>query len=325
MLAVQVADDKARSLRWSPMPRPTPAAGEVLLEVAATAVNRADLLQRIGRYPVPPGITDVMGLEAAGRIVELGPEVQGWTVGQEVGCLLAGGGYAQYAVCPAGQLLSRPSRLSLVELAALPEALFTAYLNLYLLGRLSAGEHALVHAGASGVGSIALQLCRALGNPVHATASGGKLHRLSELGALTAIDREQDDFVARVREVTEGRGVDVILDPVGGAYLGRNIDALANGGRLVVIGLLGGASAELPLGKLLTRRLQVLGSVLRARPVSEKTAIRDGLLAAAWPAVERGEILPVIEEVRPITEVDEAHTLLRDNRTVGKVILTVPH
>lgn len=324
MLAVQVADDKARSLSWSPLPRPTPAAGEVLLQVAATAVNRADLLQRIGRYPVPPGITDVMGLEAAGRIVELGPEVEGWTVGQEVGCLLAGGGYAQYAVCPAGQLLPRPSRLSLVELAALPEALFTAYLNLYLLGGLTAGEHALVHAAASGVGSIALQLCRALGNPVHGTASGGKLHRLGELGALTAIDREQDDFVARVREVTEGRGVDVILDPVGGAYLGRNIDALANGGRLVVIGLLGGASAELPLGKLLTRRLQVLGSVLRARPVAEKTRIRDGLMAAAWPAVERGEILPVIEEVRPITEVAEAHALLRDNRTVGKVILTVP-
>lgn len=324
MFAIEVAEDEARSLRWVERERPEPKAGEVLVEVVATAVNRADLLQRIGRYPPPAGVTEVMGLEAAGRVVALGAGVSGVARGDEVCSLLAGGGYAQFVSCPAAQLLPCPPSLSLVEAAALPEAIFTAYLNLYIEGALAPGEVALVHAGASGVGTAALQICRALGNEVYATASASKLSTLAELGATGSFDRADEDFVGWIKAQTKGRGADVILDVVGGNYLERNIAALAPGGRLVVIGLLGGVKATLDLGRLLPRRLRVVGSVLRSRPVSEKLAIRDAVRERVWPHVEQGRVRPIIDRVMPIAEVEAAHGLLRDNKSVGKVVLELP-
>lgn len=323
MFAIEVAEDEQRSLCWTERAMPEPAAGEVLLQVRATAVNRADLLQRIGRYPPPRGITEVMGLEASGRVAALGEGVESVAVGDEVCALLAGGGYAQYVACPEAQLLARPPCLSLVEAAALPEAVFTAYLNLYMEGQLAAGEVALVHAGASGVGTAALQICRALGNRVYATASAGKLAGLSALGATASFDRAQEDFDGWIREHTDGRGADVILDVVGGSYLERNLSALAAGGRLVVIGLLGGLKGELALGRLLQRRLRVVGSVLRSRTVAEKAAIRDAIAAHVWPHVGAGMIRPVVECTMPIRDVEQAHALLRENRTVGKVLLEI--
>ncbi|MBW2736946.1 MAG: NAD(P)H-quinone oxidoreductase [Deltaproteobacteria bacterium] len=324
MLAIDILKQEGHPLRWAERERPVPKTGEVVLEVVATAVNRADLLQRMGRYPPPQGVTDVMGLEASGRVVALGEGVQGVALGDEVCALLAGGGYAQYVACPESQLLPCPSSLTLVEAAALPEAIFTAYLNLYLEGELAPGEVALVHAGASGVGTAALQICRALGNGAYATASGGKLSALAALGAVASFDRAKEDFVTWIKDQTGGRGADVILDVVGGRYLERNLAALAPGGRLVVIGLLGGATGQLALGRLLQRRLRIVGSVLRGRSVEEKQAIRDAIIEQVWPHVETGAIRPVIDCVLPMAEIEQAHTLLRENRTVGKVLLEVP-
>jgi putative PIG3 family NAD(P)H quinone oxidoreductase len=323
MKAVVVSTDDKKTMAWTDVERPRPAAGEVLMRVHATAVNRADLLQRIGKYPPPAGITNVMGLEAAGEIVELGEGVTDYAAGARVCCLLAGGGYAQYVNCPASQLFEIPDSMSFEQAAAMPEVLLTAYLNLYLEGQLQPGERALVHAGASGVGTAALQICRALGNDVYATASSGKLAGLKELGATATIDRESEDFVERVKQLTEGRGVDVILDVVGGSYLERNIRSLAPKGRLVVIGLLGGIEGTLALGLLLRKRLKVVGSVLRSRCVEEKSAICADARERVWPLVERGEIVPVIHSTLPIEQVSDAHGLLKQNSTVGKVILTV--
>ena len=324
MRAIIVRADPSRTMAWAAVAKPVVGPGEVLLRVRATALNRADLLQRRGLYPPPPGVTEVMGLEAAGEIEAVGPGVSLWKPGQRVCSLLAGGGYAEYAVCPVEQLLPIPEGLSFAQAAALPEALFTAYLNIYIEGELQPGKTALIHAGASGVGSAAIQLCAALGNPVYATASRAKLPLLAELGASRAIDREGEDFVAQVHEATSGRGVDLILDPVGGSYLARNIEVLAPQGVLVVIGLLGGNSGELALGQLLLRRLRIVGSVLRARPVADKGAIRDGLLARVWPHVEAGAIRPILHAEMSIAEVTQAHELLKSNSTSGKVVLHVP-
>ncbi|MCC6748592.1 MAG: NAD(P)H-quinone oxidoreductase [Deltaproteobacteria bacterium] len=324
MKAISVENDADRSLRWREHPTPRPGAGEVLLRVQATAVNRADLVQRAGAYPPPAGASEILGLEAAGVVAAVGEGVDGWSVGDEACCLLAGGGYAEYVACHHRVLLPVPRGLSVREAAALPEVFFTAYLNLFMEGGLAPGERALVHAGASGVGTAAVQLCRLFDRRIYVTASAGKLAALRELGADAAIDREAEDFVSRVHELTASQGVDVILDPVGGAYLSRNLTALSLGGRLVVIGLLGGARGELPMGMLLMRRLRIIGSVLRSRSVEEKAAIRDELLARVWPHFAAGALRPIVDRTLPIDRADEAHALLKSNATFGKVVLTIP-
>jgi putative PIG3 family NAD(P)H quinone oxidoreductase len=320
MKAICVADDQ---LRWQTVDRPRPGPGEVLVRAHATAVNRADLLQRAGRYPVPPGASPILGLEVAGEIVALGEGVQRWSLGQRVCALLAGGGYAELVACHGDVLLAVPPRLSWTQAAALPEVLYTAYLNLVIEAGLQPGERVLVHAGASGVGTMAIQLCRELGSPVYATASAGKLRRLVELGADAAIDRAAEDFVTRIKELTAGRGVEVILDPVGAAYLRANLSLLARGGRMVVIGLLGGSRAEIDLGRLLINNQRVVGSVLRSRSLEQKAQITRQIEQRVWPLVAEGKIEAVIDRVLPIERADEAHALLKTNQTVGKVVLEI--
>lgn len=321
-IAVESTSDTPRLL-WTEHPRPEPSPGEVLIRVHATAVNRADLLQARGRYPVPAGASTIMGLEAAGEVVELGEGVDNVAIGDRVCALLTGGGYAEYVTSPASLLLPLPETLSMEEAAALPEVFYTAFLNLYLEGELKEGERALIHAAGSGVGTAALQLCRLTGNPVIGTASASKLDAILELGAERAIDRHSEDFSEVIRELTGGRGVDVILDPVGANYLDANLKSLATGGRLILIGLLSGASAELSLGRLLMKRLQVKGSVLRSRTLAEKETITDAFKARVWPHVASGELRPIIETVMPIEEADQAHRLLASNQTTGKIVLRV--
>ena len=327
MRAVTV-DQTSRKMSLCSHKVPRPGSGEILVHVAATAVNRADLLQRAGKYAPPPGVTDVMGLEAAGTVVAVGGGVESWRAGEHVCCLLAGGGYAEYVVCPQEQALPIPPGWSMHSAAALPEALFTAYLNLYLEGRLAPGESALIHAGASGVGTTAIQLCVALGNPVYATASGNKLERLRTLGVSAAWDRRSEDFVEAVRTGTKDGGVDVILDPVGGGYLERNLRALAVGGRLVVIGLMGGANADLPLAPVLRRRLQITGSVLRPRSREDKGRIADDLRRRVWPLLDatdgrKAAIKPVTDSTFAFADIEMAHARVSSNETVGKVIVSV--
>jgi putative PIG3 family NAD(P)H quinone oxidoreductase len=320
MKAILVGDNG--KLLWQEVSRPVVGECEVLVRVAATAVNRADLLQVKGLYPPPPGASDILGLEASGEIVEVGTGVTRHKVGDRICCLLAGGGYAEFVAVDQDSVLPLPSGLSLVEAAALPEALYTAYLNIFMEGALTAGESVLVHAGASGVGSAAIQIGVALGHRVFATASTSKLGELRKWGAI-AIDREKDDFVARIKEETNGRGVDVIFDPVGASYLGGNVKSLAKKGRLVIIGMLGGVKAELFLPTLMMKRLRIIGSVLRSRSVAEKKQITTALEQRVWPLVESGEIRPIIHTTLSIQEADKAHDMLRTNSTTGKVVLTI--
>src|SRR5690554_315149 len=244
MKAIQIKDDAARTLFLAEVPRPTAGPGEVIIEACASAVNRADLLQRTGRYPVPEGASEIMGLEVSGRIAELGEGVEGWSVGQRVCCLLSGGGYAEYVKAPAALLLAVPEHIDLVEAAGIPEVFFTAYLNIFLEANLAEGERVLVHAGASGVGTAAIQLSRVFDAPVYATASAEKLDFLRELGVEAAIDRHAEDFAERISALTDGEGVDIILDPVGADYLQKNLGILKRRGRLVLIGLLSGADTR---------------------------------------------------------------------------------
>lgn len=310
-------------LTWTEVPAPTPAAGEVLVEVAATAVNRADAMQRIGRYEPPPGASPYPGLECAGRIIALGEGVSGWQVGDEVCALLAGGGYAEQVAIPVGQLLPVPRGLSLVEAAALPEVACTVWSNVFTLARLAPGETFLVHGGSSGIGTFAIQLAARHGARVLCTAgTPEKLARCRELGADVAVNYREEDFVAVAREVTGGRGVDVILDNMGAAYLPRNVDALAVNGRLVVIGLQGGVKGELNLGQLLAKRASVSATSLRARPAEEKARIVAHVLEAVWPALEAGEVRPVIDRVMPLAEAAEAHRVLESSTHIGKIVLT---
>ena len=323
MHAITIDTDERRSLRWQSTPDPELGPGQVLVRAAATAVNRADLLQRIGRYPVPKGASEILGLEVAGTIEAVGESVRGWTPGDRVCALLEGGGYAEKVAIDASMLLSIPKSMRFKEAAALPEVLYTAFLNLYIEAETSEDDVVLVHAGASGVGTAAIQLCRAFGQRCFATASGAKGPSLLSLGAERAIDRHEESFLEVVRAETGGRGVDVILDPVGGSYLDGNLQALARGGRLVNIGLLGGARAELDLARLLTRRLRVIGSVLRSRTRAEKLMITDLLRTRLWPLVESGEVRPVVHTVLPIQAAESAHDLLAANATIGKVVLSI--
>jgi len=296
--------------------------GEVLVDVVATAVNRADVLQRRGSYAPPPGASPYPGLECSGRIAALGEGVEGWQVGDEVCALLAGGGYATRVAVPAGQLLPVPSGLTLVEAAALPEVVCTVWSNVFLLAGLRPGEVLLVHGGTSGIGTMALQLAARHGARVLCTVgSVEKAGRAEQLGAERAIRYRDEDFVEVVRALTGGRGADVVLDNMGAAYLRRNVDVLATGGRLVVIGLQGGARAELDLGALLVKRAAVHATSLRARPASEKAEIVAAVRAHVWPAVEAGEVRPVVDRVLPLEQAAQAHRVLESSTHIGKIVL----
>jgi putative PIG3 family NAD(P)H quinone oxidoreductase len=311
-------------LRWVEYDDPVPGRGEVLVEVAASAVNRADLLQRMGFYPPPPGVTDTLGLECSGRIVRLGDGVSGWAVGQEVCALLAGGGQAELAVVPAGQLMPLPAGIDLVTAAALPEVGCTVWSNVVQLAQLSAGDTLLVHGGASGIGTMAIQVGVAVGATVIVTAgSQQKLEECRRLGASVAINYRDDDFLEITRDVTAGRGADVILDIMGAAYLEPNVRALATSGRLVVIGMQGGTRAELDLATLLAKRAAVHATSLRGRPLEEKAAICAAVVDGLWPLVEAGPVKPIVGATFPMSRVAEAHRLLAASGHVGKVLLTV--
>jgi putative PIG3 family NAD(P)H quinone oxidoreductase len=309
-------------LTWATVPDPEPAEGEVLLDVTATAVNRADLMQRQGFYPPPPGASPYPGLECSGRVAALGAGVTGWQVGDEVCALLSGGGYATRVAVPAGQLLPVPAGVSLRDAAALPEAACTVWSNVGQLAHLAKGEALLVHGGGSGIGTHAIQLGKALGATVLCTAgTPEKLDRCRELGADVAINYRTEDFVERVR--AETGGVDVILDLIGAKYLARNLDALAANGRLAIIGLQGGATAEIDLSALTRKRGQIIGTVLRARPAVEKAAIVAAVRERVWPLVESGAVRPVIDRVLPLCDAAEAHRVVDASQNVGKVLLEV--
>jgi putative PIG3 family NAD(P)H quinone oxidoreductase len=311
-------------LTWTDVPDPAPGLGEVLVEVVATAVNRADLLQREGHYAPPPGASPYPGLECSGRIAELGPDVEGWAVGDEVCALLSGGGYAELVAVPAGQLLPVPKGVTVQDAAALPEVVSTVWSNVFMLAGLRPDETLLVHGGTSGIGTMASQLARNLGARVIVTAgSQEKLQRSRELGADVAINYRQEDFVEAVHAATDGHGADVILDNMGAKYLARNIAALALNGRLVVIGMQGGTKAELDLGALMGKRAAVLSTSLRARPPEEKAAIVASVREHVWPLLESGAVRPVIDRVLPMADAADAHRVVEAGDHVGKVLLTV--
>jgi len=304
------------------VPDPEPGPGEVIVATVAAGVNRADIMQRQGFYPPPPGAPPYPGLECSGRIAAVGPGVTGWQPGDEVCALLAGGGYAEQVAVPAGQLLTIPAGLSLAAAAALPEVACTVYSNLVMFAGLADGETLLVHGGGSGIGTMAIQVGRALGARVVCTAgSAAKLARCRELGAELAVNYTDDDFAAAVLGFTGGAGADVILDIVGAAYLPGNVAALATGGRLVVIGMQGGATGELDLGQLARKRATVHASTLRARPLAEKAEIVSAVQTRVWPLVGDGQIQPVIDTTLPLAQAPEAHRLLESGAHVGKILL----
>jgi putative PIG3 family NAD(P)H quinone oxidoreductase len=335
VLAIEISAPGPPSvLRVAERAEPAPGPGEVLIAVAAAGVNRPDLMQREGRYPPPPGVTDVPGLEVTGRIVAVGPPDEHgaprsasgrrWAAGDEVCALLAGGGYAERAVAPGLQCLPVPRGLSLVDAAAIPETFFTVWTNVFDRGRLAAGEWLLVHGGTSGIGTTAIQLARARGAHVIATAgTNGKCDAAERLGATRTVNYRTDDFVEAVSNITGGRGVDVILDIVGGAYTPRNLDCLARDGRLVQIGLMGGADTTISLRRILMKRLTITGSTLRIRTAAEKGAIAAALEREVWPLIDAGRVRPVVDRTLPLAEAAEAHRLLEAGDIVGKVVLTV--
>jgi len=309
-------------LAYVEVPDPVPGPGEVLVDVAATAVNRADLVQRQGFYPPPPGASEILGLECSGTISALGDGVEGLAVGDEVCALLAGGGYATRVAVPVGQVMPVPDGVDLATSAALPEVAGTVWSNVMMVAGLRPGDTFLVHGGAGGIGTFAIQLVHALGARVLATAgSPEKLTLCRELGADVAIDYREQDFVEVVDEVTEGRGVDVILDNMGASYLARNIAALAVEGRLVVIGFQGGSKAELDLRELFLKRAAVTSTGLRARPVGEKTTICAAVAEHVWPLVADGTIRPVVGTKLPLAEAAEAHRLMESGSGTGKILL----
>ena len=309
-------------LTWATVPDPEPGPGEVLLDVAASAVNRADLMQRQGHYPPPPGASPYLGLECAGRIAALGEGVSGWAVGDAVCALLSGGGYATKVAVPAGQLLPIPAGLDLTGAAALPEVACTVWSTVGDIARLANGDTFLVHGGSSGIGTHAIQLGVALGARVLCTAgSAEKLAACRELGADVTINYRDEDFVQRVQD--EAGGADVILDVVGAPYLARNIEALAPNGRLVIIGMQGGTRTEIDLGALVRARASVIGATLRARPVAEKAAIVARVREVVWPLVEAGAVKPVIDRVIPMRDAAEAHRRVEEGSHIGKVVLAV--
>jgi NADPH2:quinone reductase len=304
-------------------PTPTAAAGEVLVRVEAAGINRPDLSQRAGKYPPPPGASDIPGLEIAGTVVAIAPDVQRWQPGDRVCALVTGGGYAEYCVVPEPQCLPIPRGLQMVEAAALPETFFTVWTNLFQRARLSEGDLALIHGGTSGIGTTAIQLGRAFGATMIATAgSDEKCTAIERLGA-TAINYRTTDFVQAIRELTSERGVDVILDIVGGDYLQRNLDCLAMNGRLVQIGLQGGAKTEINLSVVMRRHLTLTGSLLRPRTPSEKGAIAREIEVKVWPLLAARLVKPIVDRTYPLANAAEAHRALESGEVVGKVVLTI--
>ncbi|MFF7076177.1 NAD(P)H-quinone oxidoreductase [Streptomyces lavendulae] len=311
------------ALVWAEVPDPVAGEGEVLVEVAASAVNRADILQRQGFYDPPPGASRHPGLECSGRIVALGPGVSGWSVGDEVCALLAGGGYAERVAVPVGQLLPVPAGVDLVAAAALPEVVCTVWSNVFMVAGLRPGETLLVHGGSSGIGTMAIQLGKAVGARVAVTAGGKeKLARCAELGADVLVDYREQDFVEELRAATGGAGADVILDIMGAKYLARNLDALAVNGRLAIIGLQGGVKAEVNLGALLAKRAAITATSLRTRPLEEKAAIVAAVREHVWPLIASGRVRPVVHATYPMSRASEAHRVLESSAHVGKLLLT---
>ncbi|MEY7976874.1 NAD(P)H-quinone oxidoreductase [Streptomyces pilosus] len=310
------------ALVWEEVPDPVPGEGEVLVEVVAGAVNRADILQRQGFYNPPPGASPYPGLECSGRIAALGPGVSGWAVGDEVCALLAGGGYAEKVAVPAGQLLPVPEGITVDQAAALPEVVCTVWSNVFMVAHLRPGETFLVHGGSSGIGTMAIQLAKAVGARVAVTAgTAEKLERCAELGADILINYREQDFVAELREATGGAGADVILDNMGAKYLDRNVQALAVNGRLAIIGMQGGAKGELNIGALLTKRAAISATSLRARPAAEKAAIVAAVREHVWPLVATGRVRPVVDREIPMPEAAAAHRVVEDSGHIGKVLL----
>jgi NADPH2:quinone reductase len=320
-----IVAESSDQLSWQEVPDVTAGPGEVLIKVAAAGVNRADVLQAAGKYPPPPGASEIIGMEVSGVVAEAGSGVTEWSVGQEVCALLAGGGYAEYVAVPAGQVMPIPDGVGLVDAAGLPEVACTVWSNLVLTAHLREGQLLLMHGGASGIGTHAIQVARALGARVAVTAgSAGKLEFCRELGAEITINYHDEDFVARLREETDG--ADVIFDIMGASYLDRNIDALATDGQLVIIGMQGGIAAELNIGKLLAKRARVIGTTLRRRPVSgpnSKSEIVQAVTASVWPMIADGRVREIIGARMPVQQAGDAHQELVSGKVTGKIVLTV--
>ncbi len=329
MRAIAIAVPGAADvLRLVDRPEPVPGPGEVLIAVEAAGVNRPDVLQRLGKYAPPPGASDLPGLEVAGRVAAVGPPAGGapsrWTVGDAVCALVAGGGYAERCVAPAGQCLPIPPGYSMVQAAALPETYFTVWTNVFERGRLVVGESLLVHGGTSGIGTTAIQLGRAFGATVYATAgSAEKCEACGALGASMAINYREADWVSALLAVTGSRGIDVILDMVGGDYVGRNLDLLAVEGRLVQIAFLKSSRTEIDLMQVMRRRLTITGSTLRPRTVAEKGAIAAALERHVWPLLAAGRVAPVVAATFPLSAAAAAHRLMESSQHIGKIVLTV--
>jgi len=311
-------------LKLARRPVPRPGTHEVLVSVAAAGVNRPDVMQRQGRYPPPAGASDIPGMEIAGEIVAVGPDVSASCIGDQVTALLPGGGYAQYAIAAAPLCLPVPRGLTLVEAAALPETFFTVWTNVFDRGRCKAGDNVLIHGGTSGIGTTAIQLATVWGARVFATAGSDEKARACErLGAVRGINYRTQDFVSIIREDTAGKGVDVILDIVGGEYLDRNLQIAAVEGRLVIISMLGGSRAEIKLNHVVTKRLTVTGSTLRSRTVEEKAAVADAVRTNVWPLLNEGRVRPVIHATFPLAQASAAHQLMESSNHIGKIVLTM--
>ena len=305
-------------------PMPVPNENEVLLRVISAGVNRPDALQRAGNYPPPPGASDIPGLEVVGEIVDGNVGDSGFAKGDKVCALITGGGYAEYCVAPIDQCLPIPKGLSDIEAAGLPETYFTVWSNVFDRGRLAKGESLLVHGGASGIGTTAIQLAVAMGNPVYATAgSDERVQAVEKLGAAKGINYKTQDFVEEIRALTDGKGVNVILDMVAGDYINRDLKCLADDGRIVIIALLGGVKGTLDFGQILRRRLTVTGSTLRPRPVSFKAEVAHSLRQHVWPLLEAGKIKPIVHATFPLEEAAKAHAMMEAGEQIGKIILTV--
>ena len=325
MNAIHVdGNQPGRPLVWRTAADPVLGPEEVLVDIHATALNRADLMQRAGNYPPPPGAPEILGLEMAGQIAAIGANVSQWEIGERVCALLPGGGYAEQVVVPEGMLMPIPNGWTYTQAAAMPEVFLTAFVNMYMEANLQPGETVLMHGGASGVGTAAIQLAQATGNPIIVTASSAeKCDACLKLGASLAINYKEKDFVEEVRTFTNGAGVDVIMDMVGANYLERNLSLLKLKGRLVFISMLSGGQTQINLGALMGKRLRLIGSVLRSRALAEKLEIKERFMANFWPLLEEGKIQPVIDSVYPITQANEAQQRMADNLNIGKIVLTV--
>jgi NADPH2:quinone reductase len=324
MIAIEISQPGGPEvLRPVERPMPHPGPGEVVIRVAAAGVNRPDVMQRKGAYPPPPGASDLPGLEVAGIVESVGDHVTEWRGGDAVCALVAGGGYAEYCVAPAPQCLPVPRGLDMITAAAIPETFFTVWTNVFERGRLQPGESALFHGGSSGIGTTAIQLAAAHGATVYVTAgSEEKCRACEQLGAVRAINYRASDFVDAIKTLTDGRGVDMILDIMGAPYFDRNLRSLAIDGRLVQIGLMGGSEAPVDLRRILGRRLTVTGSTLRPRSVAEKSAIADALRRDVWPLLERGRVKPIVYRTLSLRDAAEAHRLMESSEHIGKIVLT---